>query len=83
MLLTGGCALQGVRAHQDAVALETNAYEAEVARDKRQNAAMAEANRKRMAALQGELDAALQAKCAPAPFPVSAMLDMICLATQC
>ncbi len=62
LLLTCGCALQGVRAHQAALAAEANAIDAELARDKRANVAMALANEKHMAALQGELDAALQAK---------------------
>jgi len=53
-----------VQANHVAITTQLNAYEAEVARDKRQAAAMAEANRKRMAALQAELDAAAQARCA-------------------
>ena len=51
-----------MRAHQAALAAEANAIDAELARDKRANVAMALANEKRMAALQDELDAALQAK---------------------
>ncbi len=59
-----GAPAQGVQANHVAITTQLNAYEAEVARDKRQAAAMAEANRKRMAALQAELDAAAQSRCA-------------------
>ena len=58
-------ALQGLSAYLNNVRMELAALETACDKEKRKNAANEVATRKRMAALQGELDNARQAKYAP------------------